>query len=83
MALKTADEYVESIEKLELRAHVLGAAVSGVAAHPLVRPSLRALAATYQCAAAPEYRDLMQVRSSLTGELVNRFSHIHQSPRTW
>jgi 4-hydroxybutyryl-CoA dehydratase/vinylacetyl-CoA-Delta-isomerase len=37
------------------------------------------VAATYDCAHAPESRELYRVRSSLTGEEINRFTHLHQS----
>ena len=34
---------------------------------------------TYDLAQMPEYEDLMTATSSLTGEKINRFTHIHQS----
>ncbi len=45
-----------------------------------MRPSLNSMAMTYELAAQPEYEDLMLATSHLTGEKVNRFTHIHQSP---
>jgi len=79
MGLKTPKEYVESIESLELEAHVLGEKTSGLAAHPLVRPSLQAVAKTYECAQAEETKSLFRVRSSLCDEEVNRFTHLHRN----
>jgi len=40
---------------------------------------MNSVAATYEYAAMPEYEDLMTVTSHLTGEKINRFTHIHQS----
>jgi 4-hydroxybutyryl-CoA dehydratase/vinylacetyl-CoA-Delta-isomerase len=42
-------------------------------------PAGVSVAATYDCAHAPESRELYRVRSSLTGEEINRFTHLHQS----
>ena len=47
---------------------------------PLVAPSLRAVAATYDAAHSTAGRDLACAESSLTGEPINRFTHLHQSP---
>jgi 4-hydroxybutyryl-CoA dehydratase / vinylacetyl-CoA-Delta-isomerase len=79
MALKTGDEYLASIEALDLRANVLGEGPLPVAGHPLVRPSLRAVAVTYDCAHDPDSRELFRASSSLTGDEVNRFTHLHRS----
>jgi 4-hydroxybutyryl-CoA dehydratase/vinylacetyl-CoA-Delta-isomerase len=79
MALKTGKEYVESIQALDLSAHVMGEPTGGLAGHPLVRPSLEAVAQTYECAHRPESRELFTCLSPLTGEEVNRFTHLHQS----
>ena len=46
---------------------------------PVLRPSLNSVRMTYDLAQKPEYQDLMTAVSNLTGERVNRFTHIHQS----
>ena len=79
MAVKTGSEYVASIKKLNLKAQVLGRETDNLPEHPLVAPSLRAVAATFDCAHDESSRDLFRVRSSLTGEEINRFTHLHQS----
>ena len=79
MTLKTGDQYRATVAALGLEAHVLGQRTGGLTGHPLVEPSLRAVAATYDGAHADETRDLFVARSSLTGEEVNRFTHLHQS----
>ncbi|MGA2284986.1 MAG: 4-hydroxyphenylacetate 3-hydroxylase N-terminal domain-containing protein [Dehalococcoidia bacterium] len=79
MALKTGDEYVKSLKKLNLKAQVLGKETGDLTENPLVAPSVRAVAATFDCAYDESSRELFRVRSSLTGQEVNRFTHLHQS----
>jgi 4-hydroxybutyryl-CoA dehydratase/vinylacetyl-CoA-Delta-isomerase len=60
------------------RVFIMGEEVENVADHPLVRPSLNACAMTYELAQQPAYADLMLATSGLTGQRVNRFTHLHQ-----
>jgi 4-hydroxybutyryl-CoA dehydratase/vinylacetyl-CoA-Delta-isomerase len=57
----------------------MGQKVEDPVDHPLVRPSLNACAMTYEVAQAPQYADLMLATSNLTGQRVNRFTHLHQN----
>jgi 4-hydroxybutyryl-CoA dehydratase/vinylacetyl-CoA-Delta-isomerase len=79
MALMTGKEYVASIESLDLEANVLGQRTGELPNHPLVRPSLRAVAVTYDCAHDDDSRTLFRATSPLVGDEVNRFTHLHQS----
>ena len=79
MSLKTGSEYISSIESLGLEANILGHKTADLTRHPLVRPSLQAVAMTYTCAHSEDNRSLFRARSSLTGEEINRFNHLHQS----
>lgn len=79
MALRTGKEYIASIESLNLEANVLGQRTGDLAEHPLVRPSLRAVATTYDCAHDSDSRALFRAHSSLIGDEVNRFTHLHRS----
>jgi 4-hydroxybutyryl-CoA dehydratase/vinylacetyl-CoA-Delta-isomerase len=79
MALRTGDEYIASIEALDLEANVLGDRSRDLTGHPLVRPSLRAVAVTYDCAHDEAVSSLFRAHSPLIGEEVNRFTHLHQS----
>jgi 4-hydroxybutyryl-CoA dehydratase / vinylacetyl-CoA-Delta-isomerase len=47
--------------------------------NPIIRPSLNSVVMTYDLAQEPEYEDLMTAKSNLTGERINRFTHLHQS----
>jgi 4-hydroxybutyryl-CoA dehydratase/vinylacetyl-CoA-Delta-isomerase len=81
VALKTGEEYLKSIKSLNLMAQVMGRKAEDLAEHPMVKPSLRAVAATFDGAhsASEETRRLFRTSSSICGEEVNRFTHLHQS----
>ena len=79
MALKTPEEFVQSLADLDLQIYLFGEKVDDYVNHPLIRPSINCIAMTYELAAQPEYEDLMLATSHLTGKKVNRFTHIHQS----
>jgi len=74
-----AREYEESLRKLKLNVYLFGKKVENVVDDPIIRPSMNAVAATYEFAHRPEYEDILTVRSHLTGKKINRFTHIHQS----
>ena len=79
MPLMTKEQYIESLRKLKLKVYMFGELVENVVDHPIIRPSLNSVAMTYELAQNPEYEDLMTATSNLTGEKVNRFTHLHQS----
>ena len=78
MALMTRDEYVESLRVMDKRVFIMGQEVENLVDHPLVRPSLNACAMTYELAQLPEGAGLARATSNLTGNTVNRFTHLHQ-----
>ncbi len=75
----TGSQYEESLRKLRLNVHLFGERVPNVVDHPLIRPSLNAVALTYDLAHCPENAGIMTATSHLTGRRINRFTHIHQS----
>ena len=77
--MKTGREYIESLRKLKPRVYSLGQRVESVVDHPLFRPHLNAAAMTYELAHHPETTETMTATSHLSGQRVNRFTHIHQS----
>ena len=79
MPLMTKDEYIASLRAMKRRVFILGERVENVVDHPLVRPSLNACAMTYELVQQPEYAGLMCATSNLSGQTVNRFTHLHQS----
>jgi len=75
----TRDDYIESLRRMKRRVFIMGQEVENLVDHPLVRPSLNACAMTYELAEKPEFADLMIATSNLTGQRVNRFTHLHQN----
>jgi 4-hydroxybutyryl-CoA dehydratase/vinylacetyl-CoA-Delta-isomerase len=75
----TRGDYVASLSSMKRRVFVMGQEVENVVDHPLVRPSLNACAMTYELAQQPAYAELMTATSSLTGQKINRFTHLHQN----
>lgn len=73
----TGNDYIESLRGRELAVYLFGELVAEPVDHPLIRPSINAVAATYDLAA--ERPDLATARSPFTGERVNRFLHIATS----
>jgi len=79
MALKTAQQYEESLRKMNFKVYLLGELVKNPVDHPIIRPSMNSVKMTYALAHDPEHEDLMTAKSHLTGEKINRFCHLHQS----
>lgn len=79
MALMTGEQYLESIKKLNMNIYMFGEKIANSVDDPILRPSLNSVKATYDLAQMPEYEDLMTTTSNITGERINRFTHLHQS----
>lgn len=77
--MMTREEYFESLRKLNLKVYMFGELVENPVDNPIIRPSLNSIGMTYELANQPEYEDLMTAISSLNGQKVNRFTHLHQS----
>ena len=67
-------EYIESLRGRHLAVYLFGERVAEPVDHPVIRPSVNAMAATYDAGA--EDLDLATAESALTGERVNRFLHV-------
>ena len=79
MTMMTAAQYEESLRKLNLVVYMFGERLENIVDDPIIRPSMQAVAKTYELAHMPEHEDLMTATSHLTGRKINRFTHIHQS----
>ena len=77
--MMNAKQYEESLRKLNLNVYMFGERIDNVVDHPIIRPSMNAVALTYELAHDPEHEDLMTAVSHLSGKRINRFTHIHQS----
>ncbi len=73
----TGKEYINSLRGRKLKVFLMGERVEEPVDHPMIRPSINAMAKTYDLALeAPE---LASTVSPYTGERVNRFLHIATS----
>jgi 4-hydroxybutyryl-CoA dehydratase/vinylacetyl-CoA-Delta-isomerase len=75
----TPEQYEESLRKLKLVVYLFGEKLGNPVDHPIIRPSMNAVAKTYEMALVPEFEDIMTATSHITGKKINRFTHIHQN----
>ena len=67
-------DYIASLRGRNLEVFLFGERIDEPADHPIIRPSINAVAATYDLAAADP--DLATAVSTITGQSVNRFLHV-------
>ena len=79
MALKTAEQYYESLRKMSPSTYVLGEKVTDVVDHPLIKGQIAGVAQTYALAQEAEGREMLVGESSLIGEEVSRFTKLYKS----
>ncbi len=79
MALMTGEQYVESLRKKNFKVFMMGEEIKNTVDNPVFRPAMNSLKKSYELAQDKQYEDIMATTSHLTGEKINRFSHIHQS----
>jgi 4-hydroxybutyryl-CoA dehydratase/vinylacetyl-CoA-Delta-isomerase len=77
MAIRTGEDYINSLRGRKLRIFLFGEEVEDYVEHPMIRPSINAVAETYDLAVREE--ELATAKSSLSGQRVNRFLHIAES----
>ncbi len=75
--IQTGEDYINSLRGRDLTVYLFGELVDEPVDHPMIRPSINAVARTYDLAI--ENPDLATAMSPFTGERVNRFLHIAQS----
>ncbi|MGA2601560.1 MAG: 4-hydroxyphenylacetate 3-hydroxylase N-terminal domain-containing protein [Bryobacteraceae bacterium] len=73
----TGADYIESLRARNLRVYFLGERVREPVEHPVIRPSINAVARTYDLAV--ENPDLATAWSTLSNRRVNRFLHVTES----
>jgi 4-hydroxybutyryl-CoA dehydratase/vinylacetyl-CoA-Delta-isomerase len=78
--LMTGEEYRQSLRaRKPLTVYFNGERIENLLEHPIIRLSINSVAATYDLAHKQEYKNLATAKSALTGNIVNRFCHLHQS----
>jgi len=75
--INNGNEYIESLRGRDIRVHLMGKKVEEPVDHPMIRPSINAMAATYNLAVQDP--ELATAESSICGRRVNRFLHVTES----
>jgi aromatic ring hydroxylase len=78
--MKTAQEYIDSLAEMKHNVWMNGQKVERPWEHPQIVPGINILRLTYEWPQMPEYREMVTATSHLTGQTINRFTHIHQTP---
>jgi 4-hydroxybutyryl-CoA dehydratase / vinylacetyl-CoA-Delta-isomerase len=73
----TGADYTESLRARNLRVYFLGERIPEPVDHPVIRPSINAVARTYDLAV--EHPELASAWSNLSQRRVNRFLHVTES----
>jgi len=79
MKIKTSAMYEESLRNLSPVIYYKGKRINDVTSDPATAPHVRAAAMTYALAADDKYKELATATSHLTGNTINRFTHVHQN----
>jgi len=79
MGMMTGEQYRESLQRLNPEIYYMGENIKSLVDHPAFTPHVNAAALTYDMAGEPEFEELLTTTSHLTGEKINRFTHIHHS----
>lgn len=79
MQIRTKEDYVRSLKEQGHAVYYNGEKIADITTHPAFIPHINAAGKTYEMALLPEFEELATATSHLTGEKINRFTHIHQS----
>lgn len=75
--MRTSEEYVSDLEKMRGNVYMGGELVKR--ADPRIRPGINVMSVAFDLAQNSDYEGLMTASSHLTGEKINRFTHIPQT----
>ena len=75
--ISSGEEYIESLRGRGLKVYLFGELLDEPVDHPIIRPSINAVARTYDL--ANENPDLASAKSSICGKTVNRFLHVTEN----
>lgn len=79
MTIESGDEYIASLRGRKMKVFMFGEQIENPVDHPIIRPSINAVAETYDLALRDE--QIATAKSSISGKRVNRFLHITESPQ--
>jgi 4-hydroxybutyryl-CoA dehydratase/vinylacetyl-CoA-Delta-isomerase len=76
MALKTKEQYYESVRRQAPELYSFGERVGDIGSHPCFKPPLDAIGLVYELSSQKDYETLLTAQSPFTGGKVSRFVHI-------
>ncbi len=75
--MRSKQQYIEGLRKMRRNIYVNGDKIDRT--DPLQESTLNTIGLTFDYACKPEYEELCTATSHLTGQKINRFTHIHQN----
>ena len=79
MPMMTGKEYIESLRALNPEVYFFGQKIKSIVDEPMFQPHIHGAAMTYELAHDPECEEVMTATSHVTGEKINRFTHVNHS----
>lgn len=75
--MRTKAEYMNALSKMKKNIYFDGEKIDRL--DPRQMECINTMGFTYEAVNDPEIKDLILVKSHLTGEVINRFTHVHHS----
>ncbi|MCR4437288.1 MAG: 4-hydroxybutyryl-CoA dehydratase [Eubacteriales bacterium] len=80
MPLLSGQQYLDSIKKMKTKVYIRGKLIKEFWNHPEIKPTLNAIALSYDLALDAENESTYTAISHLTGRKINMFTQIHMNP---
>jgi len=80
MALRTYEEYLESLKKMRPNIYKFDKLIEDVTTDPATKRTIEGHGKSYKLAQDPEFKDLLTTKSDITGEPISRYLSIIKSP---
>lgn len=71
--------FLKSLKEQKVETYIEGEVTRCPVDHPLVKPSANSIAMSYRLAEHDDHESLMTAKSHITGNTINRFTHIQQN----
>lgn len=80
MAVKSYDEYLNSLKGMRPNIYKFDELIEDVTTHPATKRTVEGHGQTFKLAADPEYKDMLTTRSHIDGQPISRYLSVIQSP---
>lgn len=80
MALKTYEQYIESLKKMRPNIYKFGELIEDVTTHPATRRTIEGHSKSFRLYDNPKERDTLVTKSHLTGEPISRYLSVVMAP---